>query len=37
MVEMNLRIDGKLCDPAPTFLDILGIKQPSEMTVRLLL
>lgn len=27
-----LRMDGKLCDIAPTILDLLGVEQPREMT-----
>jgi 2,3-bisphosphoglycerate-independent phosphoglycerate mutase len=30
--NFNLRPDGKLCDIAPTFLELLGIKKPPEMT-----
>ncbi len=30
--EMNLRETGALCDVAPTVLQLLGIKQPVEMT-----
>jgi 2,3-bisphosphoglycerate-independent phosphoglycerate mutase len=30
--EVNLRSDGRLCDVAPTILEILGLPQPSEMT-----
>ena len=33
----ELASDGRLCDLAPTMLDILGIKQPEEMTGKSLL
>lgn len=32
--EVNLRSDGRLCDIAPTILDILKLPQPSDMTGR---
>ena len=28
----SLRDDGKLCDVAPTILELLGIEKPAEMT-----
>ena len=30
--NLNLRDNGKLCDIAPTMLDLIGIEKPSEMT-----
>lgn len=30
--EVNLRTDGRLCDVAPTILEILKLPQPAEMT-----
>ena len=32
-VGANVKLrDGKLCDIAPTMLDLMGLKQPAEMT-----
>ncbi|QUH25997.1 2,3-bisphosphoglycerate-independent phosphoglycerate mutase [Serpentinicella alkaliphila] len=33
----DLRMDGKLCDIAPTLLELLGLEQPREMTGKSLL
>jgi 2,3-bisphosphoglycerate-independent phosphoglycerate mutase len=30
--DFRLRPDGKLCDIAPTMLELLGIEKPAEMT-----
>ncbi|WP_204105782.1 MULTISPECIES: 2,3-bisphosphoglycerate-independent phosphoglycerate mutase [Spirulina sp. CCY15215] len=35
--DVQLRDDGRLCDIAPTILEILGLPQPEEMTGRSLL
>jgi 2,3-bisphosphoglycerate-independent phosphoglycerate mutase len=35
--DVQLRDDGRLCDVAPTILEILGLPQPEEMTGRSLL
>ncbi|NJO93785.1 MAG: 2,3-bisphosphoglycerate-independent phosphoglycerate mutase, partial [Hydrococcus sp. RM1_1_31] len=35
--EVKLRDDGRLCDIAPTILEILQIPQPEEMTGRSLI
>jgi 2,3-bisphosphoglycerate-independent phosphoglycerate mutase len=35
--DVTLREDGKLCDIAPTMLEILGIAKPAEMTGRSLI
>ncbi len=35
--EVQLREDGRLCDIAPTLLEILQLPQPAEMTGRSLL
>ena len=33
IVGANVKLrDGKLCDIAPTMLDLMGLKQPAEMT-----
>jgi 2,3-bisphosphoglycerate-independent phosphoglycerate mutase len=35
--DVSLRSDGKLCDIAPTMLQMLGIEQPPEMDGRSLI
>ena len=37
LLDCTLRDGGKLCDIAPTMLDIMGLPQPAQMTGKTLI